>query len=56
MRMRSKWRASREEYGAVIPRTNSLRFEKMESDDSVDVDVEDSYMDDDCEIRKKYDR
>lgn len=28
----------------------------MESDDSVDVDVEDSYMDDDCEIRKKYDR
>ena len=39
------------------PRTTSLRFvNKMESDDSVDVDVEDSYMDDDCEIRKKYDR
>lgn len=57
MRMRSKWRVCFQEYGAGLPRTTSLRFvNKMESDDSVDVDVEDSYMDDDCEIRKKYDR
>ena len=57
MRMRSKWRVYFQEYGAGLLRTTSLRFvTKMESDDSVDVDVEDSYMDDDCEIRKKYDR
>ena len=57
MRMRSKWRVCFKNTEQGLPRTTSLRFvNKMESDDSVDDDVEDSYMDDDCEIRKKYDR